>query len=317
MYWGYWTLSLELPAPALLWSRSISAFFYKRKYSWSQRKAGTQGSGSLCKVTKLRAEGPLKCVSKNHGKDCDTHFGVSSMALRFGVGSAVNVTHRHCSQQLLAWGWIVSSLHRRSSGGDSRKLWEEPLTRDLASLTGRVFGLRKPAGTEGTQCYEPADSQANGADCLPRGCTAFSQNLCLLGKDIGDFWHCNSNLAAALNSPCTSLPLLVQYPHELPCSRFRWDTSPSSDPALLSSLPCLAHSSNLAPIPHCVSNLQNRLMGTSDIDLLRGRKTDEMIVFLKLLFQDVLWPFRSTSLIKNAYVVQEIWLVSMRGLLNC
>lgn len=42
-----------------------------------------------------------------------------------------------------------------------------------------------------------------------------------------------------------------------------------------------------------------------------------MIVFLELLFQDALWPFRLTSLIKNAYVVQEIWLVSMSGLLNC
>lgn len=35
------------------------------------------------------------------------------MALGFGVVSAVNVTHKHYSQQLLAWGWIVSSLHRK------------------------------------------------------------------------------------------------------------------------------------------------------------------------------------------------------------
>lgn len=102
---------------------------------------------------------------------------------------------------------LSAASTEKSLGGDSRKLWEEPLTRDLASLRGRAFGLCKLARTEGTLCYEHADSQANGAGCLPRGCTACSWNLCLLGMDIGDFWHCNSNLAAALNSLYTSLPL--------------------------------------------------------------------------------------------------------------
>lgn len=43
-----------------------------------------------------------------------SHFGVYIVDLGFGVGSAVYVTQKHHSQQLLQWGWIVSSLHRKN-----------------------------------------------------------------------------------------------------------------------------------------------------------------------------------------------------------
>lgn len=160
------------------------------------------------------------------------------------------------------------------------------------------------------------EPQVKGAGCL-------SQQLHCLCPEFLPAWpgmlvtsrYCNSDLAAAQNCAHTSSPLLVQNPSELPCSRVSGGASPSSDPALPLYLPGLDCSLNLAVIPHCLS-LQNKLPGEHHTSTY-SEKEKQMIVFLELLFQDALWPFCLTSLIKNAYVVQEIWLVSMSGLLNC
>lgn len=122
MHWAYWTLSVDFPSPVSLSFGGILAFIKESSLSRSQRIAGTQGPGALCKVIKLWAEEPLKCVSKNHGKYCSSHFSVYSMALGFGVGSAVNVIHKPCSEQLLAWDWIVCSSHRKITRRQQKSL---------------------------------------------------------------------------------------------------------------------------------------------------------------------------------------------------
>lgn len=178
------------------------------------------------------------------------------MALGFRIGSAVNVTHKQCSQQLLTWGWIVSSLHikiirrrqhktlRRASSKGISILEEESVWTPQTGRNRRysVLWICRPPSE---WCWLP-----------PPGVPVPSaKTSACLAWDIGDFWHCNSNPAAAQKSPRTSPTLLVQNLRELPCSTFGWDTSPRSGQALLPSLPGLGHSSSLAPVPRCVSSL--------------------------------------------------------------
>lgn len=103
--------------------------------------------------------------------------------------------------------------------GGSRKVWEKLLTMDLASLRGRVDSANWQE--QKVPSAMNMQTQEKGAGCLPGGCTAFSQSLCLLGVEISDFWLCNSNLASALNS--------LQTAHA-PASHSLSRTHPASDP---------------------------------------------------------------------------------------
>lgn len=145
----------------------------------------------------------------------------------------------------------LSEASTEKSGGESRKLWEEFLSRNLASLKRRVFGLHKPAETEGTQCYEHADSQVTGTGCLLRGCIAFIPNLCRLNMDTSDFWQFSSNSAPALNSPAWASHCLSSTHVSCPAP----DSAEAFHPAVIQlcclPLPWLGHSSKLAPISHC------------------------------------------------------------------
>lgn len=198
MHWAYWTLSMEFPAPVSLSSGRISAFIKESTLSWSQRKAGTQGPGALCEVIKLWAEEPLKCVLKIMENTAVLISVFTAWLWDLGL-EVLWMLHTTPAVSNCYHGVGLSAAPtEKLPWGGSRKVWEKLLTMDLASLRDRVDSAHWQEQKVPTAMNMHA--QENGAGYLPGGCTVFSQNLCLLGVEISDFWLCNSNLVSALNS---------------------------------------------------------------------------------------------------------------------
>lgn len=209
----------------------------------------------------------------------------------------------HHSQQLLTWGWVIAGLHSNIT----RRRQQRAL--------GRISSMGECLDSADWQDWKVLSAmnlQGMVLAALPGAVLPLARTFAHLSWNITGFWvpqfrpGCCAELCPHPPPPAGPEPQRVS-PLQIQAPLF------SRNPALPPYLPGLLR-------PGCHSTLpestEQTARATPHTDLFRKRKTDEMF-FLELLFQDTLWPFPLTSLIKGAYVVQEIWLVSMSGLLHC